>query len=403
MTSALTQFTVLQDLPIFTGNPREGEPYFRNEIHIKDFMRAIENYIAHNDIRDDSKKLSILYSLVDKRRGDAQRLVASFAGKVTSFEDVKQVFLDMYPSPEITNFSNAAKALLDLKITERFVFCAMTSVEAKAQAVTEAYINNTDLSEGQFSMNSVIVNNTNPAAADSTAGPSSPPVPPRSQGLPLVKLLHNFAMHLIISAQLDPKIYKKLQNVGPRKNSTALMAATVKATETYKKSKPLPNASRNKSQHEDTIWIHAEEPQQQQSQATARQQRGTPPQQPKQLQAQRPGIRCYNCNKPGHSRKECRTCSFCKIYGHTAKDCRKRIDANKGKYCHYCGISESHEEKDCRKKRADQAKSSPSHVRIVHPDGSEKGPNTGAETSYSYDSNTYDENLENPGGEPPQY
>ena len=68
--STLTQFTVLQDLPIFTGNPREGEPYFQNEIGIKNFLRAVENYYVNNNITSNTKKLSILYSLIDKKRGE---------------------------------------------------------------------------------------------------------------------------------------------------------------------------------------------------------------------------------------------------------------------------------------------------------------------------------------------
>ena len=212
--AALTQFTVLQDLPIFTGNPREGEPYFQSEIAVRNFLRAVENYFTNNSIVNNAKKLSVLYSLIDKKRGDAQRLVSSYAGKTPTFEEVKRVFLDMYPSPDVTDFRSASKALLDLKINEKFIFCGMTALEAKAQAVAEAYINNAALSSGRFNDLSVITDLGAPVAGPG-AVPAAP-APPGAPNLTLLQVLHNYTMHIIIAYQLDPKIYKKLEILNPK-------------------------------------------------------------------------------------------------------------------------------------------------------------------------------------------
>ena len=235
--ASLTQFTVLQDLPIFTGNPREGEPYFQSEIGIRNFLRAIENYFVHNNIVNDTKKLSVLYSLINKTKGDARQLVSSFAGKTPTFDQVKHVFLTMYPAQDVTDFRSASIALLDLKINPRYIFYGMTSFEAKAQAVAEAYINNAALSNGRFNEESLVTDPEVPAA-DPDADPDAPPPPPGAPNLTLLQVLHNFTMHLILANQLDPKIYKKLENFSPTGGSTEFMAATVKITEKYKAAQP---------------------------------------------------------------------------------------------------------------------------------------------------------------------
>lgn len=393
MTSSLAQFTVLQDLPIFSGNPREGEPSFKNEINVRDFLRATENYFLNNNITDNQKKLSILFSLIDKRRGDAMRLVASFAGKTPKFEKVRQIFLDMYPSVDVTNFRNAAIALMSTNLTERYIFCSMTALEAQSQAVTEAYLNNHTLTGGLFGVDSVVGVPANPSVADSSEGGTS--TTPRG-GTNLQQILHNYTMHLFVSSQLEPKIYKKVDHVGPRDESTEFMAATVKATETVKLSRPTHTATRTKTSRDEPIWIHAEgNKQQPQNQVAVRQVRGAPQQQkPGQSQSNRTEIRCYNCNGLGHTRKECKVCSYCKIYGHTSKDCKKRMADNKGKDCNYCGIKDSHVEKDCRKKKADQAKAG--QLRMVQSEEADKGQNGGSEPyNELYDPNFYDENQEN--------
>ena len=319
----------------------------------------------------------------------------------------------MYPAPDVTDFRNASQALTQLKINEKYIFCGMTDLEAKAQAVAEAYINNATLANNKFNENSIIAN---PAAAapvadadaEPDAEPDAVPVAPATPNLTLLEVLHNYTMHIILATQLEPKIYKKIENFSPTESSSRFMATTVKVTEKHKHAQPAYNVGK-RAQREDAIWAHTRQPyqqqyqQQQQQQGYPRQPTGLPTyqqqpqqglprpqqgtayiqrslqqqqQQSRQPQTQRPSssnydgnntqqMRCYNCDKIGHSRKECKLCSFCKVFGHTTKECKKRITINKGKYCSYCNLSDSHEEQDCRKKQA--AQSTSGHVRMVMP------------------------------------
>ena len=197
------------------------------------------------------------------------------------------------------------------------------------------------------------------------------------------------------------------------------MAATVKNTEKYKHAQPSHNLSKNRAPRDESIWVHAggQYPQQQQQPRPSRpqpgpsyQQRGPQQQQPRQPPPQQPSssnynsnnspqLKCFNCDKIGHTRKVCKICSFCKVFGHSAKDCAKRITVNKGKYCLFCGMSDYHVEKDCRKKQAGQ--STTGHVHMLYPE--EKNDTyddqyEGTEQCVApYDSTTYDE-IQEEGG-----
>ena len=86
---ALNQLTVLIEMPRFTGNPKPGETAFKPDIDARTFMRTVENYYSQNNVTSDEKKLHILFSLIDKKRGDAIRFLTCYAGHGT------------YPSPKL--------------------------------------------------------------------------------------------------------------------------------------------------------------------------------------------------------------------------------------------------------------------------------------------------------------
>ena len=65
---SLTQITVLQDIPKFTGNPKIGEPKFVPEIDARTFLRTLENHFSNEGITSDEKKLQIFFSLIDKKK-----------------------------------------------------------------------------------------------------------------------------------------------------------------------------------------------------------------------------------------------------------------------------------------------------------------------------------------------
>ena len=68
---ALNQLTILQDMPLFQRNPRPSEPRFVPDIDARTtFLRSVEIYFDQHNITFDEKKMQIVFSLIDKSRGD---------------------------------------------------------------------------------------------------------------------------------------------------------------------------------------------------------------------------------------------------------------------------------------------------------------------------------------------
>jgi hypothetical protein len=159
-------------------------------------------------------------------------------------------------------------------------------------------------------------------------------------------------------------VYEKLHAKGPHNSSTQFMADTVKTVEKHKLLYPTTKPVKN----DDVIW----KIERRATQNTTREQGPVPKTTDNSKNNRGASMICYNCNKPGHVKKDCKTCSFCGVYGHTAKQCAERIAKAKGKYCHTCKISDSHNTQECYRNnpRAQPQKASGiNNVRMVLSEG----------------------------------
>jgi len=428
---ALSQITVLSELPRFSGNPKPGEPHFKMETDARNFMRALENYFANNNIVSDEKKLTTLFSQIDPKRGDAMNFRNCYAGKVVSFAAVKRNLLNMYPSFKATEFQHAAKALLETDLKTN-MFCGMTSLETLSLAAAEAYLKHTPLTKNNFSETTVVkparsTIGTQPTTAtpSSTATQSTAAQSPaqtvqtpaqtvatsatatvataaqtamsaESQARPILLLdvLQNFLMHVVMATQLTNKVYTQVSTNGPELLSTDVMSETVRAVEKYKLTHPNKKPARSSS---DVVWQTSNRPGHsgRSNQRTAQPFKTKTPQksdsttqsrlQPTNNRSSKSELKCYNCNGKGHTRKECRTCSYCKTYGHTAKKCSERMAAAKGKYCHECKLSDSHNTNECFKTTKTTRGRRNENVRLVHEDAGEYASDQDAWPSGIYD------------------
>ena len=308
---------ILNTLPTFSGDPRDTELHFKSETDARTFMRSLENYFSCNNITEDDNKLQVMFSLVDKRKGDALDFISSYVGLAVSWEDVKNEFLLAYPSTT-QELRLATKALLEVKVDEKHVFQSVTKLERTARAVTEAYLNNTGISQQKFNEDSSVANHV----TDITDGT----VKLTDTGLTLGAVVHNLLMHVVISATIHHKVYDKLAKIGPHKTSTRFRAEVVSAAARFN-TRVQPKDTKHSDDH---LW------------KMTQQRKTVPSDKSKDLE-------CYTCGKKGHVKRDCPLCAFCKSSEHKVKECQERIKQAKGKYCHHCKIKDSHSTSECIK------------------------------------------------------
>ena len=108
---ASEHITVLNGLPIFSGNPKPGEATFASDIDARTFLRSLENHFENTNVTNDNKKIQIMFSLINKTKGDAIRFMSCYTARPNlTFDRLKMMLLRMYHSFKHTEFKPAARA-----------------------------------------------------------------------------------------------------------------------------------------------------------------------------------------------------------------------------------------------------------------------------------------------------
>ena len=385
MTSHVQELIVMADLPKFAGDPKSGEPYFKPDVDSRTFMRSLENYFATHDIRDDNKKIQILFSLVDKKRGDAKDFVTSYADEPISWARLKRHFLRIYPglSQEITE---TTPRLMESKLDEPDMRSGMLKLGIYIRAITETYLEDNNITQGAFDQDSLVFQNNRvsvPAEqpqppAEDAEGSSRPGPSTRihlvTGGIKLPVLLENFLMHVVLSYKLPNKVYDKISKVGPQKDTKEFISDTIDAANRYR----AKNDKKKDLRREENIWKATPKPpsKREREPSTNRAAR----------ESGKSNYKCYNCGKTGHLRRDCKVCAYCKENDHTAKTCAKRIAQAKGKYCSFCKIKDSHNLAECRRKKT--SRRSKGRIRMLQTTGNDDGD------SQYYDPTVFDSSSE---------
>ena len=343
--------------------------------------------------------MHILFSLIDKTRGNAINFVTGYVEKPTTWLDFRYEFLLMYSTTRPI-LRPVAQAYFNLKLQDNNMFVDLTRLEALCRAIAEAHLGIQD----EFSVESVIYNKAGPrraeitiptassegtqtevsastattsstatttSAATSTGGATAPrptitlvdPQPMVSTDINLLDFVQNLLMHISLSAQVHHKVYDRLAKLSPKQSVHRFIAEVNSGNNTYKSQKPMSNPP-------------PMEPMWKVSPGTQTKKPGQPQQ---NTQGRAPMV-CYNCGREGHTRRECPKCGYCKQGGHTAKLCQKRIAESKGKWCDHCQMADSHNTDECRKRKSRRRRG---NIRRVQPGNSENQGTTGFDSRLS--------------------
>ena len=110
-----TPTTVLMKLPVFCGNRRNNDTYFKSGPDCRTFLRSIDNYIVQNKITENDEKVRIFFSQICKDYGTAITIANLFAGKRPEYEDVKLTFLDHFPCLAGQDFKQIADSIKNIE------------------------------------------------------------------------------------------------------------------------------------------------------------------------------------------------------------------------------------------------------------------------------------------------
>ena len=79
--SQTIQITVLNDLLSFADHPHLGEAKFKSNVDVHTFLHNVNNYFLQHGIISNKWKMQIIYSLVDKKKWTALKIVNCYVGK----------------------------------------------------------------------------------------------------------------------------------------------------------------------------------------------------------------------------------------------------------------------------------------------------------------------------------
>ena len=109
-------------VPLFRGNRKPGETDFvSNNVKLHDWIIALESYFLNNNV-EDCEKRNTMYKFIDKQRGDASFLLGTFLHPTyndKSWEYIKSMILSTYPRGDERDYRTAiAGLLLEKKVNE---------------------------------------------------------------------------------------------------------------------------------------------------------------------------------------------------------------------------------------------------------------------------------------------
>ena len=298
----------LGEIPKFRGNLEAHETAStKGHLDVRVFLRALENHFSRKNITTDKEKLEILFARIDKTVGNAVRIIDSYAGLPDiTFEKVKKNLLKIYPQFNTTELPQASYGFSQLRVDKPCIFSGIHKVEVSARAVVDAFVNSGNTKKLNITGDTMI-------HLDDT------------KRIRLKPFLQKAFMHYILSAQLDPDVYKKIAHIGNDTDCVDLMSLAVEEAE------KCMSLKKGKSRAVETpeVLYAIQTPQGEYS-------------------AQ---ITCYQCGKKGHMKRECTTskyCHYCRMKGHTTLACNKRKRTNTP-YCEQCNRL-NHDTKSCKRK-----------------------------------------------------
>ena len=165
--------------------------------------------LSGENIKYDAQKNCILFSLIDKKKGNAiLQLVNAYAGRNPTFKRVKIDFSLAYPT-STRELRQSARNLFNFKINDNNVLGSMTEAGAITRSIAEAYVQNSGITENEFADTSRITKSIT-QITDENGAERITNIQLAPKEFTLVGALQNMLMHVVFGAHTDDKVYDKL-------------------------------------------------------------------------------------------------------------------------------------------------------------------------------------------------